>query len=400
MAAAFAVGLAFLDPALAGPAGFLPTGDMGPTPPWAQPLFVAEALGVLAAIVAVHEAGHFTAARVQGIHVTKFAIGFGPPLVKFERGGVEYSLRAVPLGGYVAFPDDDPDSKYAKDDPDLLRNRSVPERAAVISAGVIANIVFAYAVLLLQVGTVGKAETTFDAGVVIPKVTPASAAARAGFRDGDVILGVGDYRVGAAASQVGKVVGLIKDAPGTKLAFEVARQGAPSPFIVECVPDVTGDGRGRIGVQLVPNARIQHTKAGSPGELVAIANAEFGRLAGTVTDGLRRIVTNFTGVAGQISGPVAIVAAGSEIAKTDSAGMFQFCAIVNINLAVVNMLPLPALDGGYLALLALEAVRGGQKLPEKFEQGVMASGLLLLMAMGFGLVIKDTLSLLPPLPGL
>lgn len=77
-----------------------------------QPFFIAQALGVLAAIVAVHEAGHFAAARLQGIHVTKFAIGFGPPLIAFKRGEIEYSLRLIPLGGYVAFPDDDPESKF------------------------------------------------------------------------------------------------------------------------------------------------------------------------------------------------------------------------------------------------------------------------------------------------
>lgn len=77
------------------------------------------------------------------------------------------------------------------------------------------------------------------------------------------------------------------------------------------------------------------------------------------------------------------------------AGLFQFCAIVNINLAVVNILPLPALDGGYLLLLAVEAARGGKKLPQQLEQGVMASGLFMLMILGAGLVIRDTINLLP-----
>ena len=167
------------------------------------PRSTAEAIGVLAAIVAIHECGHFAAARLQGIHVTKFSIGFGPPLLSYqvlcfrsatlhlstvvafrkvsERAWhrtahylkcpkefsllrtlhncllsvaqgkeVEYSLRAIPLGGYVAFPDDDPDSKISPDDPDLLKNRSIAQRAIVISAGVLANIVFAYGLLFTQ----------------------------------------------------------------------------------------------------------------------------------------------------------------------------------------------------------------------------------------------------------
>lgn len=100
---------------------------------------VIQSIAVLAAVISVHEAGHFLAARLQGIHVTKFAIGFGPTLAKFQGKEVEYSLRAIPLGGYVAFPDDDPNSGFQSDDPDLLKNRGIPARALVISAGVIAT---------------------------------------------------------------------------------------------------------------------------------------------------------------------------------------------------------------------------------------------------------------------
>ena len=124
-----------------------------------------------------------------------------------------------------------------------------------------------------------------------------------------------------------------------------------------------------------------------------MAGSEFKRISGIVLGGLVSIVTNFAGVANQISGPVAIVAKGSEIARTDSAGLFLFAAIININLAAVNLLPLPALDGGYLLLLAIEAARG-KRLPQGLEQGVMASGLLLMMALGVGLVIRDTINLL------
>lgn len=85
---------------------------------------------------------------------------------------------------------------------------------------------------------------------------------------------------------------------------------------------------------------------------------------------------------------------GSEIARRDSAGLYQFAAVVNLNLAIVNALPLPALDGGFMALLALEALRGGKKLPERFEQTVMATGVVLLTVVGLGLVVRDTIKLL------
>jgi len=350
------------------------------------------ALAVLAAIVTVHECGHFLAARLQGIHVSKFSIGFGPALYTYQGEKVEYSLRLFPLGGYVAFPDDEPASQsgFEPDDPDLLKNRSIGERAAVISAGVIANIIFAYLALLVQVSTVGKAETAFLPGVRIPEVVSGSAAARAGFRDGDLLLKVDGLDVPAAPEQVAGVVGRIRDSPGKQMEFIVQRDGELVQVL--CVPDVA-NGKGRIGVQLSSNAFINHIKADNPGEVFSIATAEFNRLSGTVFKGLVQIVTNFSKMVGQLSGPVAIVAAGSEIARTDAAGLFQFCAIVNINLAAVNILPLPALDGGYLVLLAVEAARGGKKLPPGVEQGVMASGLLVLLVAGIGLVIRDTVNL-------
>ncbi|GIL58659.1 hypothetical protein Vafri_13664 [Volvox africanus] len=392
---------------------------------YSKPSSVLQAVGVLALIVAVHEAGHFLAARLQGIRVTRFAVGFGPTLFKYQDGGVEYCLNAVPLGGYVAFPDDE----IRPDDPDLLKNRPIPQRALVISAGVIANILFAYLVLLAQISTVGKAETAFLPGVrvVVPDtpVAAASAAARAGLRTGDVILRIGDVTIPAGVSQVSDSVAAIRKSPGRELELTVRRgdsngSGAATAaagrkegdalavagssssgsgsgaevLSLRCTPDVGTDGQGRIGVQLTSNTYILHTYPKSATEVLTMTQGEFNRLSGTVFNGLKQIVTNFTAMSGQLSGPVAIVAAGSEVLRTDSAGLFQFTAIVNINLAAVNILPLPALDGGYLLLLGLEAVRGGRKLPAVVEQGVMASGFLLLTALGVGLVIRDTLNLL------
>ncbi|KAG2439937.1 hypothetical protein HXX76_004056 [Chlamydomonas incerta] len=378
-----------------------------------QPASVLQAVGVLAAIVAVHEAGHFAAARLQGIRVARFAVGFGPAIWKYKGPEVEYCLNAVPLGGYVAFPDDDPtNGAFDPDDPDLLKNRPIPQRALVISAGVIANIVFAYLVLLAQISSVGKAETAFLPGVrVVVPDTPAgaiSAAARGGIRSGDILLRLGDVVVPAAPSQVSASVSAIRASPGRELTVEVER---PSPsgssgssssnsksggevLQLRVTPDAGSDGSGRIGVQLTSNTYIRHTYAQGPGEVLAMTSSEFNRLAGTVLNGLKQIVTNFGAMSGQLSGPVAIVAAGSEVLRADSAGLFQFAAIVNINLAAVNILPLPALDGGYLFLLALEALRGGRKLPAALEGGIMAGGFLLLTALGLGLVVRDTINLL------
>ncbi|KAL3676742.1 hypothetical protein R1sor_026690 [Riccia sorocarpa] len=354
------------------------------------PQSVLQALGVLAAIITVHETGHFLAARLQGIIVTKFAVGFGPTLAKFDKDGIEYSLRTFPFGGFVAFPDDDPNSEYDQEDPNLLKNRPIKDRALVISAGVIANLIFAYSILFAQTFSVGLLQQEMFPGVAVPEVIGKSAAARAGMRAGDVVLGVDGYRFSDQEAAVFELVDTIKKSGGKTLSFNVQR--GPELVDVEITPDRNLDGSGRIGVQLSPNARPHRVKARNLGEALGLSSREFVRLGSTVVDGLKQIIFNFEKTVDSVSGPVAIVAVGAEVARNDISGLFQFAAIVNINLAIVNLLPLPALDGGYLAFVALEAIRG-KKLPDGVEQGIMSSGVLLLLMLGVVLMVRDTLNL-------
>lgn len=110
-------------------------GILGLLPNLDGPISTLEAVLILCGIVTFHELGHFSAARLQGIHVSKFSVGFGPTLLTYQSGPVEFSLRALPLGGFVAFPDNDEDCPYPKDDPDLLKNRPVIDRMVVVSMG-------------------------------------------------------------------------------------------------------------------------------------------------------------------------------------------------------------------------------------------------------------------------
>lgn len=114
-------------------------------------MFVLLSILVLGLLIVVHELGHFLAARWQHIRVSRFSIGFGPVIARYQGPEVEYALRALPLGGYVGFPDDDPDSGISKDDPNLLKNRPILDRTIVLLAGVTANFVFGYLVLLALV---------------------------------------------------------------------------------------------------------------------------------------------------------------------------------------------------------------------------------------------------------
>mmetsp|Transcript_47575 Transcript_47575/g.119088 ORF Transcript_47575/g.119088 Transcript_47575/m.119088 type:complete len:481 (+) Transcript_47575:116-1558(+) len=350
-----------------------------------------QALSLLALIVAVHEAGHFAAARLQNIYVTKFSIGFGPTIAKYQGPQVEYSLRAFPLGGFVAFPDDDPESDIDPDDPNLLRNRPLFDRAIVISAGVIANFVFAYSILFTQVTTVGVANQQLLPGIRVPEVVRAGVADRNGITSGDVILKVNDVAMGTARDEVDRLVKDIKKSDGKVMEFEILR-GSESK-VLRLVPELADDGYGRIGVQLVNNSRVDRKTAESVPAAAKLAAAQFGSMFNTVATGLTRIVGNFQQSSKDVSGPLAIVAVGAEVARNDAAGLFQFAALVNINLGIVNLLPLPALDGGYLALLAVEAVRGGKKLEKNVEGAIMGSGILLLTASGALLVFRDILNL-------
>jgi len=356
------------------------------------PRSVIEALGVLAAVVGIHEFGHFSAARLQNIHVTKFAIGFGPPLFTYQGGEVEYTLRALPLGGFVAFPDDDPDCPYPKDDPDLLRNRPVFDRAIVTIAGVVANCIFAFAICVFQASTVGLPVPTYMPGIKLGPINPGSVADKSGLRRGDLVLTIGDMRVAPSPYSVDDVVSYIAARPKVTLPIAFERDG--QKLSLDITPAEQPDGSGRIGVSLGANVTVERKKAHDIGSALSLGSQDFNRLLGTVLKGLSQFVSNFQQTAERVSGPVAILAVGSEVARTDATGLYQFAALINLNLAVINILPLPALDGGFLALQLLETVRGGKKLDEDVEKAIMASGFLLLTGSGLFLIARDAIKLL------
>ncbi|MFN9860578.1 MAG: site-2 protease family protein, partial [Pseudanabaena sp.] len=130
------------------------------------------------------------------------------------------------------------------------------------------------------------------------------------------------------------------------------------------------------------------------GEAIDNATQNFERLVLLTFQGLKQLATNFQNTASQLSGPVAIVAMGSELVKSDAAALFDFTAIISINLAIINILPLPALDGGQLVFLVIEALRGGKPLPEELQNNVMQGGLVILLGLGVVMIFKDSFNLL------
>jgi membrane-associated protease RseP (regulator of RpoE activity) len=349
------------------------------------------AIAVLAILILVHELGHFMAARIQGIHVNRFSIGFGPVLWKYQGQQTEYALRAIPLGGYVGFPDDDEESEIPLDDPNLMRNRPIFDRAIVISAGVIANFVFAYLVLLVMTLSVGIGSVD-QPGVRIAKILePNAPAAVSGLRAEDVVLSANGIKFDTSLTTLDRFQNLISKNANQQVDLRVMRGDQLIDLAV--MPD--GDvGKGKIGVRLDFTGKPHRRAVRNLGEAFDSATQSFERLVVMTVQGLRQLATNFQNTASQLSGPVAIVAMGSELVKSDAAALFDFTAIISINLAIVNILPLPALDGGQLVFLAIEALRGGKPLPEELQNNVMQGGLVLLLGLGVVMIFKDSFNLI------
>jgi membrane-associated protease RseP (regulator of RpoE activity) len=352
---------------------------------------VLSALIALGLLVVIHEAGHFLAAVGQGIRVNGFSVGFGPALIKTEWRGVTYALRLLPLGGFVSFPDDDDDSPIPADDPDLLRNRPIPQRILVISAGVLANLILAWVLLVGQSTLVGLPAEA-EPGVLVVAVQPGEAAARAGLQAGDRILRLDGELLGTGQDAVRSLVDQVQSEPGQSLALLTQRptgKEQPSTEQILTLTPEDRDGLGRIGAQLQINRGSALRPARNPLEAIGFGTAEFGELLRNTMEGYGGLITHFGETAQQVSGPVKIVEMGAQLSSQGQGGLVLFTVLISVNLAVLNALPLPLLDGGQLVLILLEAMRG-RPLPERLQLAVMQSGLLLLLGLSVVLIVRDT----------
>ncbi|WP_320664913.1 M50 family metallopeptidase [Prochlorococcus sp. MIT 1223] len=346
---------------------------------------VLTSIFVLGFLIFFHEAGHFLAAKLQGIKVNGFSIGFGPALIKKKHLGVTYSLRALPLGGFVSFPDDESD--ISSDDPDLMRNRSIPQRAIVISAGVIANLLLAWLVLIGQATFIGLPSSP-NPGVLVVDVKQSEVAELSGIRAGDQIIGINGKTLGSGPEAVKFLVSEIQASPTEKIDFERIKVGSNESQIISLTPENNG-GNGRIGAQLQQNISNTIRPASSIGEVLQQSDKQFIDILVKTINGYKGLLTDFNATAEQMSGPVKIIEIGAQLSKQGNTGLFLFAALVSINLAVLNALPLPLLDGGQLSLLILEGLRG-KPVPERFQIAFMQSGFFLLIGLSLVLIIRDT----------
>ncbi|MDQ6748632.1 MAG: M50 family metallopeptidase [Candidatus Dormibacteraeota bacterium] len=336
-----------------------------------NPVLIALAVVVVfGVLVTMHEFGHFIVAKLNGVKVLEFNVGFGQPILSVTRGETRYALRVIPLGGYVrlAGMDDGDDS------PRSFNRKPVWRRLTIISAGSITNLllpipIFLVAGLALQGGP-----------LTVVSLLDKSPAASAGIPLNAQVRSLNGREVGSA-NELRRV---IRDSGGREVAVEYRDPGSGSAVTKHVVP-VLQQGHYRIGVGTTGGG---YDLLGTLGDsVIQDKDAILATLGGFVSIVTGHIPGGLGGNCGP-SGPVGIVRATAAAASAGWISLLQFMAFLSVNLGILNLLPLPALDGGRLAFLVVEGVRRKPVDPSK-EQRVHYAGLLVLLAFVLFITFND-----------
>lgn len=339
---------------------------------WVAPFVV-----VFGAIVLFHELGHYLVARRFGVKVHEFAIGFGRSLVQWKRGETRYSLRIFPLGGFVKLAGMDaavdPEEEIPADDPRSFKTKPVWQRMAIIAAGPAANFLFAFLLLVV-----------FYAAISVPfavaDVLPGSPAQAAGVLAGDRIIAV----EGQPVTNLAELSGTLQRYPDQTVRLTVERDGRPLELPVHAARD-SETGRVLIGITVMGGGTAGKERL-PLGESMARAARDTLDWTMALLRWLGGIITGATPVEqvrDSLSGPIGIVVGVGESARSGLGYLLLFAAVLNVNLGLVNLLPIPVLDGGWLLFLLIEAVRGRPLAPEHQGMAQFVGLTLLLFLMVF-----------------
>jgi len=332
-------------------------------------------LGVLVVLILAHELGHFITAKASGVRVEEFGLGFPPRLLSIRRGETMYSLNAVPLGGFVKMA--------GEEDPKVLRslaNKGIGTRLLVLSAGSLMNallplLLFSIAFMIPHNLVIGQ--------VLVEEVAPNSPAARAGIEPGDTLLKIN----GKPVQNIGDLTRYIQLNLGKETAILVKHNDSTTEDIQLIPRWRPPQGQGAIGVLATmssPTVVRQHYpfwKAIPLGigecieTFVLFKNGIFGMFIGAIPL--------------EVAGPVGIAQMTGEVAKAGISPLLRFAAFFSINLAIINIFPLPALDGGRIAFVLLEWVRRGKRISPKKEGLVHFIGFAMLMAVILLITYQD-----------
>lgn len=347
---------------------------------------------VLFVLVIVHEWGHFFMARRFGVRVYEFGFGFPPKIAKlFHKNGTDYTANWIPLGGFVRLKGEDGSDAH---DADSFASKAAWKRLIILVAGVFMNFVLGY-VIFVGLFAHGLDMSRIDAGpraivtnerVVVGGVIAGSPAARNGLLPGDVIVGIGNNN-GFTAEQIHD---FIVAHSNEEISLEYQRGGRLDSFVArpaEIAPGVVG-----LGVNMFDAAHVRYSfpyvfiKAGhETGEISTLIFKTLGTIVG-------KLVRHGQLQEG-VSGPVGIAVVTGQVARAGWVPLLQLMAMLSINLGILNVLPIPSLDGGRALFVILEKVIR-RKLRGEIERYAHVIGFALLMALVLVVTYRDILGLI------
>jgi regulator of sigma E protease len=358
----------------------------------------------LSIVVFFHELGHFLVARWCGVKVLTFSVGFGPEIIGFnDRHGTRWKISAIPLGGYVKFLGDEnaasvPDqgavnSMAADERSRSFFHQTVGKRAAIVAAGPFANFILAIAIFAVIFMIYGKQTTTAR----IDTVQPNSPAAAAGLQPGDVVLAIDGNRIESFTD----MQRIVSANAGRPLQFEVERGGIP--VTLAATPELrrSKDGFGNnschavLGVSRSMAPAEVHTESVDPVTAVWLG----ARKTWYIVDRTFSYIGGlFAGreCADQLGGPIRIAQISGQVATLGFLPVLDLAGMLSVSIGLLNLFPVPLLDGGHLLFYGIEALRGRPLSARSQEIGFRIGFALVVMLMIFT-VFNDTIALLPRL---
>ncbi len=351
---------------------------------------------ILGLLVLSHEFGHFYVAKKSGARVDEFGFGFPPRIWSRKYGETTYSLNLIPFGGFVKIYGEDPDeeSLTGRDRKRAMSAQSKWRQALVLVAGVTANLILAWLLLIIAFATTGlptrldsvpTGYTLENPQVTIVHVEPKSPAALGGLMAGDQIVHLRTIEGRLTDPSVGQVQEYIKSHADSEIVVGYIRNHGPSikPTIAEvAVRPMKNEASGQavIGVGLDTIGQLHLPIHRS---ILAGTQSTWHLLSGTVI-GLGTLVADLfggkSGTLDQVTGPIGLVGLVGDASAMGFGYLLLFTALISINLAVLNLLPIPALDGGRLLFLLIERIKGRPITP-KIANAVNMGGFIALMAL-------------------
>lgn len=329
---------------------------------------------VFGTIVFFHELGHFTVAKLAGIRVYEFALGFGPALVRKKRGETLYSIRALPLGGFVKMAGmdepEEPSDEIEEDDEGSFQNKSLGWRLGTIAAGPLMNFVLAIVLFVIYFMLIAIPPT-------IGFVEQGTPGELAGFLPGDSFISVNGIEVETSED----IIELIQASPNKEMQMVMNREKQQINIVV--IPEEV-DGVGKIGIGIDSKPKYPFFLSLKAGVL---QTKDF---TFQLISDLSRMITGKQKA--EISGPIGIVQMVGKTARQGFPNLLILAILLNINLGLLNLLPVPVLDGGWILILLVEAVRG-KPLPAEAKGIAQFIGLALLVLLMLYATFKDVVRL-------